>query len=222
MTCDRPRRREEEQQAHRRRHRDRQRQHRLREPRRRVGVVATERGEHGDERGREAARHEDVEQQLRQDERGVVGVELRAGAVGAREDAVAHEARAVRREREDGEHDGAGRHVAGEQGAGPRDHVSSTGPGGRRLALDGRGRPRGTVRDRGARWHRPPVGSAASTAPDDPDPHRSRRRPGPSYRVAGHDPHRTPASGRGASAQLAPSTGGRAGHPRVMVVRPMT
>ena len=182
---------DQHQQAHRGRDADGEREHRLREPGRRRRILAAEGREHGHERRREAAGDEHVERQLGQDERGVVGVELGARAVRPREDAVADEAGRVGREREHPEQDRAGRHVAGEHGAEPRDHVSSAWAAARRRGVDGRKWLGATVRDRGgggaARHHARTVGHTRDLTQDHqtaPDRRRSGtlvrgRRPGP-------------------------------------------
>ena len=61
------------------------------------------------ERGRQAGGHEDVEGDLRDPERGVVGVELGAGAVGVGEHAVADDAHREVGQRQDGQDDRAAR-----------------------------------------------------------------------------------------------------------------
>ena len=81
-------------------HRDRRGQDRAGEILGRARVLVAEAREDGDERGRQAGDDEDVQCQLGQDERGVVDVELAAGAEGARERPVADEAHDVGRERE--------------------------------------------------------------------------------------------------------------------------
>ena len=159
---------------------DRQREHRLRELRRRVRIVGASEGrEHRHERRGQAAGHEHVERELGQDEGRVVGVELGAGAVGAREDAVAEQAGEVARERQDREQHGAGGHEAREQGAEPRDHDSLRWPPrdlGPVTAGPGRvGRRRLCVTDRGAVAHRRPEAAPARTAPDRTRPHRRPR-----------------------------------------------
>ena len=67
------------------------------------GWAPTEAHEDRDERRRQAGLHEDVEQQLGQDEGRVVGVQLGAGPERPREDAIAHEPHHVAGEDEDGE-----------------------------------------------------------------------------------------------------------------------
>ena len=63
----------------------------------------------GDERGRQTGDHEDREDELRQDECGVVDVELAAGPVRACEHPVSHKPHDVAREGQRREQDGATR-----------------------------------------------------------------------------------------------------------------
>ena len=120
---------EEQQDAADRHHADRQGEDRLRERRGVAGCVAAERREHRHEGRRQPGRDEDVEQELRQDERRVVRVELGAGAVGAGEDPVTDEAREVGAERQDGEQDRALGQEPREQGPTPVDHHVLPRPG---------------------------------------------------------------------------------------------
>ena len=76
---------------------------------------ASQADEDRDEGRRQAGLDQDVEQELRQLERGVVGVELRAGAEGAREDPVAQQPHQVAAEEEDREDRRAARHEARDQ-----------------------------------------------------------------------------------------------------------
>ena len=116
-----PRRRDREE---RRRHghdHDRPGQDGLAERVRGVLVRPAKAGEDRDERGGQAGCDQHVERDLRDPERGVVGVELGAGAVGVREDAVADEAHPEVREAQDGQDDGATREDDVDEPADPAD-----------------------------------------------------------------------------------------------------
>ena len=72
-------------------------------------AVVAQAGVDRDERGGQAGRHEDVQGDLRDPERRVVGVELGAGAVGVGEHPVADDAHREVRERQDRQDDRAAR-----------------------------------------------------------------------------------------------------------------
>ena len=86
-----------------------------------IAVVVAETAVDRHERRRQAGSHQDVEGDLRDAERRVVGVELGAGAVRVGEDAVAHDAGREVGERQDRQEDRAAREDAVEQAAGRRD-----------------------------------------------------------------------------------------------------
>ena len=85
---------------------------------RRLLVAVPEPDEDRDERRRQAGLDEDVEQELRQAERRVVGVELGAGAERAGEDPIPHEPHDVAREDEDREDGRPARDETGRGSAG--------------------------------------------------------------------------------------------------------
>ena len=84
--------------------------------------LASKTGEDGHEGRRESGDDEHVEDELGQDEGGVVDVELAAGAERAGEGAVAHEAHDVARQREGREQDGASRQDRDEEVSEAGDH----------------------------------------------------------------------------------------------------
>ena len=109
-----PRRREEDEDAGDRHHPDRPGQH---GPAEVVGAaspssVAAQAAVDRDERRGQPGGHQHVERDLRDPERGVVGVELGAGAVGVGEDPVADDAHREVAERQDGQDDRAAREDA--------------------------------------------------------------------------------------------------------------
>ena len=194
------------------------------------GSSRAERREDRHERGGQAARHEDVEQELGEDERGVVGVQLRARAIGPGEDPVAHETGPVGRERQHAEQDRPRRHEAGEQGARPSEQpLLRWAPGwalglGRagRAGWDGTDCARLAPADAGAGGRRPvrpgttpPAGTRSCRTgahPTGPIPPEA----GPSYPVGAPDRARSRRLGRAVHRRTDPNerwlTGTRAGH----------
>jgi hypothetical protein len=85
----------------------------------RIGVGRSKIHEDRDEGSREAGLDEDVEQELGQDEGGVVGVELGAGSERLRKDPVAHEPHQVAAEDQGGEERRPRRHEASDARPGP-------------------------------------------------------------------------------------------------------
>ena len=131
-------------------HRDRAGQHRPAEVVGGLLAVAPEAAEDRHERGGQAGGHEDVERDLGDPERGVVGVELGAGAVRVREDPVPDDAHREVAEAQDREDDRAARHEPLEQAEQAR--AAREGAG----AIEGSHRPMmtdaATVTRRHDRW----------------------------------------------------------------------
>ena len=118
----------------------RERQHRPREGLRAVAAFVRQLGEHRHECGRQPGDDQHIEHQLRQDQRGVVDIELATGSERPREGAVTNEAHDVGHERERREQD------------------DSAGQDPRQLSIDrGEHRMRGDERPHGGR-----VGAAAT------------------------------------------------------------